>query len=136
MEDTKNIDFDDRILEAYRRGQANPNRHEMAPETENEFTKVKALLKETVIKQDKMEAFISRVSWVVFSALLGTGAWVGVIQTKVANNTEDISDHQAEIRSLVDTQRSNELVVTEVRTRLIGIEATLKDIKVSLNPKK
>jgi hypothetical protein len=81
---------------------------------------------------DKMESFISKAAWVVAASLFGIGAWVGVIQTQVKNNSDDILDHREEIHSLLEGQNEDAVITAEIRTRLTSIEVTQRDTKNTL----
>lgn len=82
------------------------------------------------------QEFKSKALWIMFgfiTCVLGIGVWVGTIETNIDEINNDHS--KLDIRYSAIEQRLGILEVnnSEIRTRLASIEATLLEIKSSIN---
>lgn len=64
--------------------------------------------------------------------LIGAGIWVGTIQSKAERNTDDIAQADRRVDVIEEKVNRGDVSQAEIRTKLIGIETILIELKSDL----
>lgn len=119
-------DIDDQRISDYNRGVLEGMKHQtMSPDTEKEITELKS----------EWAAFKARALSILIGAVVvvgGYGIWVGNIQTELAQISRSVYSNDEENARFDARLGSLEVNNGEIKTKLINIEATLQEIKVSV----
>lgn len=81
---------------------------------------------------DKVINSGSILSKVSVGALVIIGIWVGTIQARQLRNLEDIGMANSRYEAIDRRVQANDVSAAEVRAKLVGIEATLQEIKAAI----
>lgn len=120
-------------LAIYQKGVAEGMKHQVpAPETMRLIQDVKG-------EMDEMREEWAKFRGVALTAVLsgvmvvaGYGIWVGSIQSAITENYKLHQKSDERIESIDKRQQAADISSTEIKTRLIGIESSLIEIKHAL----
>ena len=94
---------------------------------------------EVVRRMEEIEEWRKYINRVLFSVIFGAmgtilsfGIWVGTIQTAASHNHESITTIDIDHRDYANRIGRLEVNNSEIKTKLVNIEATLQEIKLAI----
>lgn len=123
-------------LEVYNQGVAQGIKHQQpAPDTIRMHGELKSEVSEM---KREWDVFKNRALTILVGssmALVGYGVWIGTIQSFVTEHSRWVDRMEAKVSEIDKRQQTADVTSAEIKTKLIGIEATLIEIKKAVEKK-
>lgn len=87
------------------------------------------MLEKDIDKVISSNGFLSKLS---IGVVIAIGVWVGTIQSRQLRNISDIATNAIKYESVEQRIQKGDVAEAEIRTKLVGIETTLEEIKVAV----